>query len=167
MLSIGGGAPANKALQLTGASVASLPLAPAAETGYVSPSTHMQADLLRNVLVPSKIERWTTFASSPKRRRQFLHALYHFADFDPDVVVNLPPALDNAPGVLGELRRRGAAESCRIISAHRALDGSTMLLADAVDRIQGVIDGTLIICGPRLAYFEGEPPKNRCILQRL
>jgi hypothetical protein len=125
-----------------------------------------EVSLLRNVLVPSKIERWTTFANSPKRRRQFLEALYHFADFDPGVVVNLPPALDNAAGVLGELRRRGAAESCQIISAHRELDGVTMLLADAIDRIQGVVDGTVIICSTRLAYFEGEPPKNRCILHR-
>jgi len=34
MLSIGGGEPANTALQLTGASVAALPLAPAAECQY-------------------------------------------------------------------------------------------------------------------------------------
>jgi hypothetical protein len=123
--------------------------------------------LLRNVLVSSKIERWTTFATSQKRRRKFLEALYHFADFDPAVIVNLPPQLDNASGVLGELRRRGAAESCRVISAHPELDGLTMPLAGAVERIQGSVDGTLIICGPRLAYFEGEPPKNRCILHRV
>lgn len=122
--------------------------------------------LLRNVLVPSKVERWTSFASSPKHRAKLLHALYHFSDFDPDVVVTLPQGLDNSVGVLGELRRRGAAESCRIISANRELDGATMPLADAVDRIQGSIEGTLIICGPRLAYFEGEPPKNRFILHR-
>jgi hypothetical protein len=125
-----------------------------------------EVSLLTNVLIQTKVERWTTFAASPKNRRKFLNALYHFTDFDPAVVVELPAQLDTATGIIGELRRRGAAESCSIVSVDPELDGATMPLADAIERVHAFAEGTVVICGTGLAYYEGEAPKNRFILHR-
>jgi hypothetical protein len=122
--------------------------------------------LVKAFVVPSKQARYAGFVGSPKRRRSFVRELYHFRDFDPAVVVELPSAMQSG-GLLEELRRRGAGNTCYIMSAHAKVDGKTELLADAVSRVFAFLDGTIISCVPgRLAYFEGEAPKNRFILHR-
>jgi hypothetical protein len=45
--------------------------------------------------------------------------------------------------------------------------GTTSSLSDAIDRVFAFVDGTIISCvAGRLAYYEGEAPKNRFILHR-
>jgi hypothetical protein len=121
--------------------------------------------LVKAFVMPSKQARYAGFVGSPKSRRKFVRELYHFHDFDPAVVVELPSAMQSS-GLLEELRRRGAGSTC-YMSAHARVDGKTELLADAVNRVFAFLDGTIISCVPgRLAYFEGEAPKNRFILHR-
>ncbi len=64
-----------------------------------------------------------------------------------------------------ELRRRGAGELCYIVSANTELDRTTRGLADAINRVFAFAEGTMVssVAG-RLAYYEGEAPKNRFIL---
>ena len=63
-----------------------------------------------------------------------------------------------------KLRKRGASGECYLVSVDRKLDGSTRPLADAV---RDASEGTLVCCVPgKLAYYEGEAPKNRFILHR-
>jgi len=92
--------------------------------------------------------------------------LYHFDDFDPDVIVRLSGKSETIEGVLKELRARGAKDSCFVISCDKELDRMTLPLADALQRVFACIEGTIISCGPTVAYYEGEAPNNRFILHR-
>jgi hypothetical protein len=115
--------------------------------------------LVETFVVPDKRERYSGFLRSPKRRSKFLRELYHFADFDPASMFEPGPG-----ALLGELQRRGAAHDGYLISVDPDLDGRTMELPDA---LMALSEGTLVCCVPgKLAYYEGEPPKNRFILQR-
>lgn len=127
-----------------------------------------EIEIVAGFIVRSKRERYLGFLGSLKTRRKFINALYHFSDFDPAVVVKLPASLETQEGVLEELQRRGAGASCNIISTDAGLDGTTMDLSDAVDQVFAFVEGTIISCVPgRLAYYEGEAPKNRFILHRV
>jgi hypothetical protein len=118
-------------------------------------------------VVPSKRERYASFLASRKQRPKFLRELYHFADFDPACLVAVSGSADSADGLLAELRRRGAPPDCRLISARRDLDGTTRPLEEAVRAVHGVAEGTIVLCVPgELAYYEGEAPNNRFILDR-
>jgi hypothetical protein len=46
------------------------------------------------------------------------------------------------------------------------IDRTSATLAEAVKRVYGLVEGTLIICSDRLGYYEGEPPNNSFILHR-
>lgn len=90
--------------------------------------------------------------------------MYHFGDFDPAVVVELPASLETREDFLRELQRRGAA--ARPISSP-PIPTSTELSV-AVDKIFGLVEGTILSCIPgRLAYYEGQAPKYRFILHRV
>jgi hypothetical protein len=129
--------------------------------------TAREVQLVRTFIVPTKRERYAGFLASPKLRPKFLGALYEFHDFDPASVVDLAGPTDSARGVIAELRRLGAPEDCYVISNNDDLDGATKPLVEVIERVFAVVDGTLICCVPgRLAYFEGEAPKNRFILHR-
>jgi len=126
-----------------------------------------EIEIVTGFIVQSKRERYAGFLGSAKARRKFSDALYHFNDFDPAVVVELPASLETREGVLKELQRRGAGPTCYIISTDADLDRTTSDLSDAVNQIFAVVEGTIISCVPgRLAYYEGEAPKNRFILHR-
>ena len=46
-------------------------------------------------------------------------------------------------------------------------DGTIRSLADVIRQVFAFVEGTLICCVPgKLAYYEGEAPKNRFILSR-
>jgi hypothetical protein len=123
-----------------------------------------EIQLIETFVVPSKRERYEGFLRSAKNRKKFLDELYHFRDFIPDCVVELSGRDGTATGVIAELRRRGASGECYLISADAKLDGATRSLRDAIWEAS---EGTLVCCVPgRLAYYEGEAPKNSFILHR-
>jgi hypothetical protein len=65
------------------------------------------------------------------------------------------------------LERRGAGPTCYIVSTDADLDRTTRDLSDAINQVFAFVEGTIISCVPgRLAYYEGEAPKNRFILHR-
>jgi hypothetical protein len=126
-----------------------------------------EIEIVTGFVLRSKRERYAGFLGSAKGRRKFIDSLYHFNDFDPDVVVEVSSGSATREGVRKELQRRGAGPSCYIISTNANLDRTTSRLSDAVNQVFAVVEGTTISCVPgRLAYYEGEPPKNRFILHR-
>jgi hypothetical protein len=130
-------------------------------------TTSREVQLVNTFVVAAKRERYANFVSSPKLRPKFLRELYHFHDFDADCVVELKGASDSAAGVITELRRLGAVDDCYVISNNDDLDGATKPLSEIIERVFAFVVGTVVCCVPgRLAYFEGEPPKNRFILHR-
>src|SRR5687767_9045152 len=124
------------------------------------------SSLLRNVLAAHRIDRWTSVDQSQKLRRKFLAALHHFRVFDPVVLLELTSAASTDSGILHELRSRGAGATCRVVCGPRAFDDKVLPLLDAIGQFCGNVEGALLVCNPRLALYEGEPPKNRFILCR-
>lgn len=122
--------------------------------------------LMNTFIVRNKRKRYAGFVSSPKRRQKLIRELWHFSDFAPSHAVRLSATL-SWEGLLEELRLRGATNECYLISVEGGWDGKTVPLADAVRGVYASLLGTIMCCVPgRLAYFEGEVPDDRCILQR-
>ena len=127
-----------------------------------------EIEILTEFILRSKRERYAGLLRSAKGRRKFIDTLYHFNDFDPAVIVRLPASLETREGVLKELQRRGAGPTCYIVSTDASLDRATRDLSDTINQVFAFVEGTIIFCVPgRLAYYEGEAPKNRFILYRM
>ena len=114
--------------------------------------TAREIQLVNTFVVATKRERYAGFVGSATLRPKFLRELYHFSDFDPDCVVGLGVSTDSAGGLFAELRRLGAGDDCYVVSNDDDLDGATKPLAEAVQRVFTLAEGTLICCVPgRLA----------------
>lgn len=117
-------------------------------------------------VVPARRERLILFLGSPKQRTKATGTLAHFGDWNPRWIVRLPAAAHSPSSIERELRRRGAGDSCHVISENSALDGKRLPLGEALRLVVGHGMGTLISCVPaRLAFYEGEGPSDRCILE--
>jgi hypothetical protein len=127
-----------------------------------------EIQIARTFIVPGKRERYVEFLNSPKARSKFLEKLYHFSDFDSKYIVELSGASNSTDGLIAELRRRGATDECYVISVMKELDGVTRPLEAIIREVFGsVYEGTIVCCVPgKLAYYEGEAPKNRFILHK-
>jgi len=128
-----------------------------------TPNTKLELDFLSTFVVRPKRARYSGLVVSPRLRQQFLDALPSFADFDPRFKIRLSRSEDSGRAYVKELHRRGADLNGYVISPRDDLDGLTLSLDDAVNQVHGRCDGTLIVCAPTLAYFEGES-KYRFIL---
>ena len=125
-----------------------------------------ELQIIKRFILEKKRERYSEFVVATKKREKFLRELYHFDDFDPDVIVRLPGKSETIEEILKELRARGAKDDCYIISCDKELDRMTLPLVDALQRVFARIEGTIISCGPTVAYYEGEAPNNRFILNK-
>ena len=114
-------------------------------------------------VVPRKRNRMRAFVSSRRNRRKFVAELYHFNSFlDSRYVHEAPTDAE----LLEVLRRKGAPETCHLISVDRELDGRDMALEEALEAVEAA-EGTIVDCIPgRLAYYRGEDPGGRWILSR-
>jgi len=66
-----------------------------------------------------------------------------------------------------QLRDLGAPIRCYAVSAEDAIYGQAHDLRQILDIVVGSTFGTFLSCVPgRLAYFEGEPPNQRYVLER-
>ena len=129
--------------------------------------THEEA-LIRSFIDPVKREQYVSRLASPKTRQKFI--LKHFAhmrDLDQRYAYRIEPRDAHTETIHAELHRRGAPDHCYVLSSSSSLDEQEMPLRDALDEIVGSSDGTFVSCIPgKLAYFEGEEPNERYILER-
>lgn len=133
----------------------------------MAPDLEQEAALIRAFIIPTKRERLVELLAKPKRRRDVLSTLYHFADFDPRCISKIPAAESSAERIDALLRSNGATDLCYAISTDSELDGRTVPLREALTRIHGLGHGTLLSCVPGLlGYFEGEEMGARYILER-
>jgi hypothetical protein len=118
---------------------------------------------VRAFIVPAKRERYATLLGNAKKRPSFLDGLNHCHDFDARYATILPSTAD----VPELLRSHGAAETCRVISDCREIDGQVMRIEDAVREAEASGMGTLLCCVPgQLAYYLGESGEQRLLLRR-
>ena len=136
------------------------------ESGVPGTVTANELQVIKSFISEKKRDRYSEFVASAKKREKFLRELYHFGDFDPDVIVRLSGRTEKIEEILRELRALGANEKCYVISTNKELDRTTLPLTDALQRVFAHIEGTIISCGPTVAYYEGEAPNNRYILHR-
>jgi hypothetical protein len=104
--------------------------------------------------------------SSEKGRKKLGDSLHHSYDFDPrwaEYVGDRKTAGD----IAALLRAAGAGPTCYCISSERDLDGETVPLENALERVVQSGFGHYLVCIPdRLAYFESEDRDERYILRR-
>jgi len=105
--------------------------------------------------------------ASRNRRGKALKELAHLHCLDRRHTVRVPPHAQTCSGVQSELMERGAPDFCWVISENLSIDGRKMGLLEALAAVIGQGAGTLLACVPgRLAYYEGEEPGERYILER-
>jgi len=130
-------------------------------------NVHEEA-LIRTFFVRNRRERLLSLLSSQKRRKEALALLSHLRDLDPRFARRLESAQQSPEIIAQVLRKKGAPSVCHVISEHHSLDGRIMLLTQALESIVGSGIGTLLSCIPgQLAYYEGEEPSERYILEKL
>jgi hypothetical protein len=118
---------------------------------------------IRAFIVPARRPRYLESLASPKRRGRFLDHLNHCRDIDDRFVT---PLASNAD-VAAELRRRGAPDTCYVISNTAGIDGRELPLEEAIEEATMGGWGTIICCIPgRLAYYYDECGERRMLLER-
>jgi hypothetical protein len=116
---------------------------------------------------PERAARYMALLSKRDGRTKLRAKLAHLTDLDPRFThpvagVNVTPeALERL------LKAEGAPSVCYCLSENPELDDRDLSLGDALSRVIGYGMGTILSCVPaRLAYFEGEGPRERYVLRR-
>jgi len=121
---------------------------------------------IRAFVVSSKRDRLLTLFGSPKRRREALDALNHFADWD----ARFARPVDSSADVLALLRKARAPSECHVMSDSPELDGRDMPLDEGVRACESYSFASILCCVPdELAFFFDEvaAPRNRILLRRV
>lgn len=122
---------------------------------------------VNSFIVAERRERWIGFLQHPRKRPKVTETLWHYKDLDRRYFVEIPGEDQGARRVFNRLKKLHAPSSSWLISATPELDESEMELREALDRVVGMLNGTIISCIPgQLAYFESEEPANRYILHK-
>ena len=121
----------------------------------------------RCFIVPQKRPRYLALLESKRGRAKLLNGFNHCHDLDPRFAKEIPAGQQSADAIETLLRRKGASDTCYVMSDNRAIDGKEMSLPEALSATVGMDCGTLISCiAGKLAYFELEAFDGRYILQR-
>jgi hypothetical protein len=120
----------------------------------------------RNFVVPQKRARYLSLLESERGRKKILNGLNHCHDLDPRFANLIPSSQDNEQSIYTLLRKKGAPNTCHVMSDNPVIDNRQMPLQDALSKTVGMDAGTLISCIPgKLAYFEMEGFDGRYILE--
>ena len=121
----------------------------------------------RAFIVPAKRARYLSMLESERGRSKLLDSFNHCHDLDPRFAKPIPPNQQSPQSIETMLRRKGASDTCYVMSDNRQIDGREMSLSDALSETVGMDSGTLISCvAGKLAYFELEGIDGRFILER-
>jgi hypothetical protein len=128
---------------------------------------HAEA-LIRAFVAPERQDRLVGLLGSERGRDKLRGGLAHFAGLDARHVVPIAGSDQSPDGIARLLRGRGAPGTCVLLAEDAALDGQEVGLEEALRQVVGRGMGAFLSCVPgRLAYFEGEGPKERYILARV
>lgn len=100
-------------------------------------------------------------------RAKFRVYFAHDLEFREDYIIPIPAAEQTPERIVALLKNLGAPAECLIISENPDIDGSSLLLQEALYSVVGSQFGTVLSCIPgTLAYYEGEEAGDRFILRR-
>jgi len=129
--------------------------------------TEHESALIRAFIEPKRRERYLGLLASPRGREKLRRGLAHCRDIDPRFAHELPADVHTPAEIATLLRAKGAPAECTLLAEDAALDGRRLPLEDALAAIVGRGMGTLVSCVPgRLAFYEGEDPGVRYLLER-
>jgi hypothetical protein len=128
----------------------------------------VEREAITAFFVNPKRQRLLTMLDDPKGGRGALIAeLPHTRSLDERWLREIPPKDQTAVAIERLLREEGASGQCWAISEDDQIDGQSLPLAAALDRVVGWGSATLLICERGLlAYYEGEEAGDRYILKR-
>lgn len=122
-----------------------------------------EAAIIDSFILGERRERYRLKLASPRERSRFLDRLNHCRDIDARFATDL----DGNADAVDELRRRGAPQTCYVLSSALTIDGQTLPLDEAVARAQHAGWGTILSCiAGRIAFFYDEEGQRRMILHR-
>lgn len=125
-----------------------------------------EADFINSFVDSNKRSRYLSLLESKKGRQKLVASLDHFAHLRMQYATLVPEDLQTPIDIAELLKKKGAPEFCHVMSANSDIDNKNMLLSSALDETVGNGFGTVISCRPgRLAYFEGEEPNYRYVLE--
>jgi hypothetical protein len=128
--------------------------------------TDRAADLIETFVIRARRDRYLKLLGSARGRDKLRERLAHFADLDPRYATRVQGA-HSASAIAAILHAKGAPSSCYVLSESSRIDNAEVALVEALEKIVGYGVGTFVSCIPsRLAYFEGEEPGERYILER-
>jgi hypothetical protein len=131
------------------------------------PEIEHASAVIRAFVAPERQERLLGLLASARGRARLRVGLAHFGGLDPRYVVPIPAGEQSPEAIARLLRQRSAPATCVLLAEDSALDGRELPLEEALRRVVGHGMGAFASCLPgRLAYFEGEGPRERCILSR-
>jgi hypothetical protein len=123
--------------------------------------------LIRAFVEPSMRARLVGFLSSPTERPRLRAELTHARYLDRRFAQTISDAHRTPAEIEDLLRTMGAPETCELVSEDEDLDGLELRLRDALEWVVGSGMATFVSCIPgKLAYFEGDDPEQRYILER-
>ncbi|MGH8435071.1 MAG: hypothetical protein ACRERX_11440 [Pseudomonas sp.] len=126
-----------------------------------------EAGFINAFVVENRRERYLGLLRSAAGRTKFVKRLAHFKELDQRFATRVTNDRRDAQSLRDNLVARGAPASCHVISELAAIDGQEIPLESALRAVVGSGMGTIISCVPgQLAYFEGEEPGERYILER-
>jgi hypothetical protein len=121
----------------------------------------------RSFIVRDKRDRYLSLLESKRGRLKLTNGFNHCHDLDPRFAKPIPSNQQSAQSIETLLKRKGAPDTCHVMSDIRAIDGREMPLSEALLETVGSDAGTLISCiAGKLAYFELEGFDGRYILER-
>ncbi len=124
--------------------------------------TNHEEQTIKAFILKEKSERYLSFLSNKKRRKEVLDRLNHCKDFDERFVQWLPSNAD----VVKILLQAGSPAEVYVISDSK-LDGKVMPLPDAIHETSMNGSGTIVSCIPgKLAYYYDEVGERRGLLKR-
>jgi hypothetical protein len=135
--------------------------------GLVASEPDHERQLVDAFVTPTKRDRVRDLLAKPRRRRTILATLYHQAPLDPRYMTRIASSDQTPRRIEGLLRAKGAPDQCYAISTDSGLDGTTLLLREALDRVVGRGEAAILSCVPgQLGYFEAEEFGERYVLER-
>lgn len=117
---------------------------------------------------PTRRERVKTLLSSRKKRKKLIASLSCFPDFADQYVVPIESRSQNADAICELLRSKGAPHTCYVMAENPKLDRQILDLPVAIESIVGFGFGAFVSCvASKLAFYEGEAPRMRFLLERV
>jgi hypothetical protein len=123
--------------------------------------------VIRAFVALERQERLLGLLGSVRGRAKLRAGLAHFGALDARYVVPIPANEQSPEAIARLLRQRGAPTTCVLLAEDDALDGRALSLEEALRQVVGRGMGAFVSCVPgQLGYFEGEGPRERCLLSR-